>query len=131
MARSMTLAGTDPVPSWARYAVIFCHGHTLVARPIEDAIQVFSSRRACEAFALAASHHFPQRTGDDLTIWALVYALPARREGNGYWGVHTGQCYLAIDPGAVVIKRHEIQSEYGYTAPKPRDQRCACCGVAS
>lgn len=124
MARSLTLGDRDPLPLWARYAVVFCHSHGL---PDHDTIQVFASRDACERFAYAASHAFPARTGDALTMWALVYALPAMRAERGYWAVRRGQCYLSIDPGGVTLKRHEIGRFYGHPGHTEHARKCACC----
>ena len=127
MARSATILNTDTIPTWARYAVVFCYGHMMPGAPVSDTIQVFGSRAACERYAMAVSRYFPARDSEALTMWALVYALPARRDEHGYWGVRGGQCYLAIDPGAVVLKRHEIMPGYGLAAPTPRKDACACC----
>ena len=124
MARSITVRDGEQIPSWARYAVVFCTGpHGTNA----DTIQCFSDRATCERFTLQASRYFPPRAGDALTMWALVYALPAIRNGAGYWGIRGGQCYLAIDPGQAVLKRHEIDPFYGHPAHTKRVTSCACC----
>ena len=127
MARSKTILEGDAIPQWARYAVMVCHSHTRPVRPERDTVQVFSSRGQCEAFARALSRHFPGRTGDDLTLWALVYALPAWRNRPGYTFGSLNVCYLAFDPGGVLLKRHPIPRGYGVPGPVPRDQACACC----
>jgi hypothetical protein len=110
--RSQTIREGDPIPAWARYGVMICHQHTRPVRPDRDVIQVFSSRYACERWARTVSHEFPSRTGDDLTLWALVYAFPAHARGLMTWGAWS-ICYLSLDPGGVVLKYHAIPDDYG------------------
>jgi len=130
MARSETILEGDDVPTWARFAVMICHPHTRSDRPERDPVQVFSTRIACERWAREVSRTFPARTGDDLTLWALVYALgPDRntRRARGFTFASGSICYGSYDPGSVRLKWHDIPDGYGVPGRVDREQACACC----
>lgn len=124
MGYSETLPEGADVPRWASYAVVVCHSHTRPERPARDMVQYFTSRRDGERFAREISRHFPARTGDELTLWALVYAMSATgRERIATSGV----CYLAYDPGGTLLKRHAIEPGYGVRAARTYSAACVCC----
>lgn len=127
MARSQTILEGDWIPLWARYAVVVCHSHTRSDAPKRDTVQVFSSRAACERFARELACYFPRPTGEDLTLWALVYALGKARNRRGYTFASGNICYAAFDPGGIALKWHDIPSGYGVPGERPIDDSCACC----
>ena len=115
MGLSATIIYGETCPDWARYAVNLCRRGEVDP----DVWQVFSSKRAAERFARAISFYFPLRTGDDLTMWALVYAMPEDWSGHGRIAF-VGLCYASYDPCGVLLKYHVIPAGYcgaGHKAP--------------
>lgn len=115
--RSVTIYDGAPVPSWARYTVLVC----CIRAGIRTPTQAFSSRRAAESWARTVASEIPTARTDDNPCngpqwWILVCALDAGRYLAGSRFIERGRhCYLAIDPGGVVVKNHPILSGYGVT----------------
>jgi len=112
MVRSITLTDDDPVPGWARYAAVFVDSKSYG----RSTVQYFRARGPCEAWARAVMRHMPRPADDGPPgVWTLVRALPpVGRDRIGSSGV----CYLAFDPGGIVVKRHAIPPEYGHAAAR-------------
>lgn len=110
--RSVTLTSiAERPPTWARYTV-HCHRNEPGIQGTTVA-QAFSCRDDAEAFARACSDAMgPMRRGnnDMPHAWVTVNALPARHRS---WTNHL--CYMAIDPGNLMLKHHKIPAGYGVT----------------
>lgn len=114
MGQSKTWFRGDIMPTWARYSVQICHSPTLPTRPdvLDEPEQLFSSRIEAERFAFACSEHFSAASGASSLSpqWALVNALAATNATRVCYGAK--HCYLSIDAGRVVVKRHAILRGY-------------------
>lgn len=107
-----------------RYVVEICHANFRMPRkgyPTSIAHE-FASRIRAESFAREIARRLPRETEDGCPLsWVLVSSL-AVTEGTR---ASTGRawCYLAYDPGAILVKLHEIGRGY-YGAS------CAKCGTS-
>jgi hypothetical protein len=87
-----------------------------------DVTQDFTSRQRAEAFAEAISHLIPSGVGSNgcPLSWVLVYALPDPSQDT--YGHASRHCYLSLDPGGMVCKRHEIMPGC-YGSPRANESR--------
>ena len=106
----------------ARYLVEVCWATCRAECPAGVVVtsHVFSSKARAESFARAIACRLPSgKTADGCPItWVLVSALATTR-GNAV-SLGTADCYLALDPGGVVVKRHSPRRGF-YGA------RCEAC----
>jgi hypothetical protein len=117
--RSITLSDSSfaTLPAWARFVARFCLDHR-VDRAGGNAMQAFTTRANAERWARAVMRALPKTylDGDSAPrAWVLVYAMPDTIGRNLNPALHTisnAQCYLAIDNGGKVCKRHAIASGY-------------------
>jgi hypothetical protein len=109
--RSITVSDSSFVtlPAWARYVVRFCLDHRVDPHG-GNAMQVFGARSHAERWARATMRSLPKTydCNGAPRVWALVYATPI----NGVPSISNSQCYLAIDNGGQVAKRHAIAPGY-------------------
>lgn len=95
------------LPSWVRYVVSFGFHYGL-----PQSMQGFSSRADAERFARTTMRALP-RTYCDHTgfprVWAMVTAMPVKLTHATRM---RGVCYLAIDNGGKVVKKHTIDAGY-------------------
>ena len=83
-----------------------------------DITHGFGDRSKAERFARTISHHIPAGLGSNgcAPAWVLVYAMPD--PASGMFQHESGHCYMSLDHGGVVVKRHEILKGFcGYRAP--------------
>lgn len=116
--RSITVPDSSfcTLPTWARFAVRFCLDHR-VDRAGGNAIQLFTTRAMAERWARVTMRALPKTydTNSAPRVWALVYAMPdtcGRNLNPALHAISNAQCYLAIDNGGKVAKRHTIALGY-------------------
>lgn len=79
-----------------------------------DITHGFTSKARAESFARAIARYLPPYTDAcnyGPLVWVLLYSLP-KPQTKLRLGWTTPHCYLAFDPGGVVVKRHEILAGY-------------------
>lgn len=92
------------------------------ARGMVDTRHMFASRSRAESFARAIAKRLPPMRADRNPVsWVLVSALASNRPEDRNLGRGTYRhCYLCFDPGAVVVKHHEIpRGFHGALRPVP------------
>jgi len=104
-----------------RYAVDVCwSGWRPEAKGFVDTSHLFTSKVAAETFARAIARCLPRTLSDGSPIaWILVHAFAA--DHGTAVSVARSVCYLSLDPGAIVVKHHDIpRGFYG--------SKCRECG---